>query len=414
MQDFIRRIRRAWRRFTRSISGLGRGHGKKNASKSSGRSFGARFRRMPVKGKAILISGTALILAVLILLTSLLFKGCGNQNARVSAEITIEETPAANSNSVVNEDGSIGFIITPAPTVAPTPYVTQDPTLKRGMEGSKVQVLQERLMQLGFLDIDESTQLYGPATEKAVEMFQRQVNFTEALDTHLDEDGWAGELTLSVMYSDEAPSYCIKEGMEGSDITDLQDQLVDLGYMNKSTGYYGDETVAAVKAFQSRNNLSADGLAGSKTYDMLYSPNAKESASKAQQARTKANIEEMIEVAKSKLGCKYVLGAEGPKQFDCSGLVYYCLKEAGSNRRRLNAAGYSQVSDWEKITSINSLKKGDLICFYNDGYTKVGHIGIVVSSGMMIDASSSNGKVVRRSYTTSYWRNHFVCGRRPW
>ena len=414
MQDFIRRIRRTWRRITRSITGKGAGSGKKPVSKSHSRSFAARFRRMPFKGKAVLVSGTALVLAVLILLTSLLFKGCGKQNARVSAEITIEETPAVSSNSVVNEDGSIGFIVTPAPTVAPTPYVTQDPTLKRGMEGSKVQVLQERLMQLGFLNIDESTQLYGPATEKAVEMFQRQVNFTESLNTHLDEDGWAGELTLSIMYSEEAPSYCIKEGMEGSDITDLQDQLVDLGYMRKSTGYYGEETLAAVKAFQKRNNLSADGIAGSQTYDMLYSPEAKESASKAQAARTKANINEMIEVAKSKLGCKYVLGAEGPKQFDCSGLVYYCLKEAGSNRRRLNAAGYSRVDDWEKITSINSLKKGDLICFYDDGYTKVGHIGIVVSSGMMIDASSANGKVVRRSYTTSYWRNHFVCGRRPW
>ena len=60
------------------------------------------------------------------------------------------------------------------------------------------------------------------------------------------------------------------------------------------------------------------------------------------------------------------------------------------------------------------LKKGDLICFYSDNYSKIGHIGIVISSSMMIDASSSNGKVVRREYKTTYWKKHFYCGRRPW
>ena len=116
-----------------------------------------------------------------------------------------------------------------------------------------------------------------------------------------------------------------------------------------------------------------------------------------------ANIDKMIAVAKEQLGDPYVRGARGPKSFDCSGLVYYCLNQAGSNRRRLNAAGYSQVSDWTKIKDIDGLKKGDLICFYDDDYTKVGHIGIVInSSGEMIDASSSNGKVVPESEGLCY------------
>ena len=38
----------------------------------------------------------------------------------------------------------------------------------------------------------------------------------------------------------------------------------------------------------------------------------------------------------------------------------------------------------------------------------------LLSSSMMIDASSSNGKVVRREYKTTYWKKHFYCGRRPW
>ncbi len=194
----------------------------------------------------------------------------------------------------------------------------------------------------------------------------------------------------------------------------LQRQLVDLGYMSKTTGYYGDETVKAVKDFQERNSLSADGKTGEHTLDLIYSPEAKPSASKAQAEKRRANVDKMIEVAKDQLGKKYILGNEGPNTFDCSGLVYYCLKQAGSSRGRYNAAGYSRVSDWQEIKSMNDLEKGDLLFFWNNAKTKVGHVGIYVGSGMMVDASSSNGKVVKRSCTTSYWKRMFVRARRPW
>jgi len=54
------------------------------------------------------------------------------------------------------------------------------------------------------------------------------------------------------------------------------------------------------------------------------------------------------------------------------------------------------------------------VLFYDDNFTKVGHVGIVINSSEMIDASSGRGKVVRRDYKTNYWKSHFVCGRRPW
>lgn len=307
---------------------------------------------------------------------------------------------------------SIGDPLTLTP-VTPTP--TPDPTLRRGMENEQVQELQERLMTLGYMDLDASTLLFGPQTEDAVKRFQRQVNFTETLGgIKLDEDGVAGAQTQEILYGSGAPKYVVKYGMSGEDITDMQDQLKELGYMSSVTGFFGDKTVEALKAFQSRNRLSADGLAGEQTFQLLYSDNAKESESKANQARTTANIDKMIQVAKDLLGKKYVWGHKGPDTFDCSGFVYYCLKQAGSNRRRLNAAGYSQVGDWEKITSMNSLKKGDLIFFYDDNRTKVGHVGIIINSSEMIDASFNKGKIVRRSYWDSYWKKHFVCGRRPW
>lgn len=363
------------------------------------------FRRA-LKGRraALLWGGGAGVLAIAVTCAVLFGKGKAPAAANARAA-TLADAPG--------QDGLVKIELTPTPAPTPAPTPTPDPTLRRGVESEAVTALQLRLMDLGYLELDQPTQLYGPATQAAVRLFQRQVNYTEGMEA-IDQDGVAGEQTLALIYSEDAPKYVVKEGMEGDDITEMQVQLKDLGYMSATTGYYGEKTITAIKEFQNRNGLSPDGLAGTKTYDLLYSPNAKESASKAHEARTKANISKMISVAKEKLGCGYILGKTGPSKFDCSGLVYYCLKQAGSNRRRLTAAGYSQVSDWEKITSMSKLKKGDLIFFYNNAKSKVGHVGIVVSSGMMIDASSSEGKVVRRSFTTSYWKSHFVCGRRPW
>ena len=238
-----------------------------------------------------------------------------------------------------------------------------------------------------------------------MELFQRQHELTQ--------DGVAGPQTLDLLYSDAAKKYTLLEGTRGTDVDSLQRQLVDLGYLNKATGYYGSQTVEAVKEFQERNNLTVDGKTGEQTLSLIYSPNAKESASKVKAELRKANITTFISTAKDQLGDPYISGNVGPNSFDCSGLVYYCLKEAGSSRSRYNAAGYSDVEDWEKISSMNNLEIGDLLFFKTNG-KKVGHVGIYVGGGEMIDASSSNGKVVRRSCTTTFWSNSFLFARRPW
>jgi cell wall-associated NlpC family hydrolase len=69
----------------------------------------------------------------------------------------------------------------------------------------------------------------------------------------------------------------------------------------------------------------------SRRFELINSDKAKQSPTLAKEARRKANIDTMIATAKAHLGDKYILGNEGPNTFDCSGLVYYCLKEAGSN-----------------------------------------------------------------------------------
>ncbi|HBU12743.1 MAG TPA: hypothetical protein DEB31_08480 [Clostridiales bacterium] len=273
------------------------------------------------------------------------------------------------------------------------------------MESPKVNELQERLMELGYLDIDESTQLYGPATKYAVSLFQRQ--------HALQQDGICGPETLALIFDNEkGRPYTLLEGTEGNDVDMLQDRLQELGYLGKATGYYGTETIEAVKAFQTRNDLGVDGKTGQITLDKIYSADAVPSEEYEKQVRRQGTIGEFLEAAEEALGSPYVWGAAGPDKFDCSGLVTYCLRAAGSSTGRLNAKGFSGNNNWEEITDIDSLERGDLIFFR--ARRTIGHVGIVVGDGMMIDASSGNGEVVYRSYLTDHWRNTFVNGRRPW
>jgi peptidoglycan hydrolase-like protein with peptidoglycan-binding domain len=297
-------------------------------------------------------------------------------------------------------------IASTSPTPSPLPTPTPDPTLKKGDSNEKVQQLQQRLMDLDYMDIDEPTLLFGPATKHAVELFQRQHS--------LEQNGIADEATLSLIYSDQAQKYMLLEGTRGTDVDSLQRQLITLGYLKKATGYYGTETIAAVEAFQKQNKLSADGKTGEETLNLIYSPDAKASPQVIQQKRRAANINKMIQIAVKQLGKPYISGHEGPNSYDCSGLIFYCLKQGGSNRGRFNAQGYANVSDWTKITSMGKLRKGDLLFFWSGRKGKVGHVAIYVGGGMMIDASSSNGKVVKRSCLAPWCRRDFVYARRPW
>jgi peptidoglycan hydrolase-like protein with peptidoglycan-binding domain len=298
----------------------------------------------------------------------------------------------------------------PVPTLTPTPIPTTTPTpdqtLKRGDENERVQHLQQRLMDLGYFDQDETTQLYGPYTESAVKLFQRQHG--------LEQTGVADQETLNWINSADAKKYTLLEGTRGDDVNNLQRKLIELGYIKKETGYYGTETAEAIKAFQKRNGLTQDGKAGEHTLDVIYSPDAKPSPEKVQEQRRKANINEMLEAAEKQLGDPYVSGKEGPNSFDCSGLVHYCLKQAGSNRGRYNAQGYANVTEWKKIESMSDLQKGDLMFFWSDSKRKIGHVAIYIGKGMVIDASSSNGKVVKRSCTTPWFKKYFRYARRPW
>ncbi|MBR6442672.1 MAG: peptidoglycan-binding protein, partial [Clostridia bacterium] len=166
---------------------------------------------------------------------------------------------------------------TPKPTA--TPDLTKDIYLERGSKGKKVETMQRRLIELGWLS-GSVTGNYDETTEAAVSAFQKKAK--------LWVDGKAGPDTLKKLYSSDAPRTStpisskretLEMGSEGSEVKQLQQKLKDLNYLSGSAdGKFGVATEAAVKAFQKNNNLTADGKAGTATLNKLYSGTAKASS----------------------------------------------------------------------------------------------------------------------------------------
>ena len=142
--------------------------------------------------------------------------------------------------------------------------------LREGDTGSAVRNLQYTLYELGYYDgsIDGD---YGQTTSDAVRAFQIQNKLQPV-------DGVAGSATLGRLYSSDAVpasaadvSYdTIGPGSKGDDVLQVQDCLIELGYLQRTTGSYDEATIEAVKAFQRDHGLTADGLAGKKTLELLF------------------------------------------------------------------------------------------------------------------------------------------------
>ena len=64
-------------------------------------------------------------------------------------------------------------------------------------------------------------------------------------------------------------------GTRGLVVTRLQERLVELGYYDiKPDGIYNSNDITAVRAFQKKNGLEVDGVAGLTTQQKLYSSSA--------------------------------------------------------------------------------------------------------------------------------------------
>lgn len=193
------------------------------------------------------------------------------------------------------------------------------PELSKNVNGAATQKLQEKLIQLGYLD-DKADGYFGKNTEAAVEMLERYVRELEQdlidarptpeptvapvatvapesplpddhpiateepeptpeLEPVTQVDGVADALMQAYLYSDE---FKITRGEfkmddQGDAVKRVQNRLRQLGYMtDKADGIYGGSTARSIRIFQYYNALDVTGVADESTQLQLFSENAKQ------------------------------------------------------------------------------------------------------------------------------------------
>lgn len=142
----------------------------------------------------------------------------------------------------------------------------------QGDQGSMVRRVQGRLIQLGFAYGLPDGQ-FGSQTAQAVRWAQRYLN---KLGYSFTVDGKVDEALYQVLMAGAFPESdgALRQADQGDNVTRLQRRLLLLGYMNSVTGTYGSQTRAAVAAFQARNGLDSDGVAGPQTRRAIYASSA--------------------------------------------------------------------------------------------------------------------------------------------
>ena len=112
---------------------------------------------------------------------------------------------------------------------------------------------------------------FGISTENAVKEFQ--------LKNKMNVDGKVGANTWNVLYARYTakhgltvpyPGIVLRSGSAGGCVRLVQQKLNSLGERLNADGKFGTGTVAAVKRYQARHGLAADGTVGKATWEKLF------------------------------------------------------------------------------------------------------------------------------------------------
>lgn len=187
-----------------------------------------------------------------------------------------------------------------------------------------------------------------------------------------------------------------------SEVFEKESGKSDIETITKTRKIKTSESVTKIASTSGTSSSSASNKGTSGTSDSK------------QTSTSNGKVDDVISIARSFIGkVKYDFGASSPEsgKSDCSGFTQYCYKKIGVSIGRTTN---DQVRAGSKVEK-SALRAGDLVMFkntYNSGYLYgVSHVGIYLGGGEFIHCSSSKGVTIS-SLNTSYYKEHYLMGRR--
>ena len=183
---------------------------------------------------------------------------------------------------------------------------------------------------------------------------------------------------------------------EENNFYQITSEKVNSGYVSKSL--LKQKEVSSRSMTEERENEASSQVNNEVKQDLLPQEN------------TKLKASDIAKFAKQFLGYPYKLGASSPeKGFDCSGFTRYVFGYFGFS---LGQVAASQTS-LGTIVERPNLQIGDLILFYDEAKSKIGHCGIFMGNGDFIhSANPQRGVVMDNLNSNSYYAERFVTARR--
>ncbi|MET8570184.1 peptidoglycan-binding protein [Streptomyces sp. NPDC004783] len=287
---------------------------------------------------------------------------------------------------------------------AARPATTTWPALRHGARGVDVATAQDLLAAAGHRVSADG--VFGTATTRAVKDFQKS--------RRLAADGVVGARTWTAL------SVTLRSGDKGRAVRALQRQLGQEGHRLAVDGVFGAGTASAVRAVQRAHGLSADGVAGPRTWAaLLAAPGRPSGDVSTLRKRIVATARGQIGVSEPS-GCRTYL-KDCARTAWCAAFVSWTWRKAGvpsaAVPRTLVAR---EVGLWGQRNGLfhrSHPKPGDIVVWGEPAAKTGGHVGIVVAvhaDGRIdtVDGNYRNKVTFRKNIDplTAKTRSHRISG----
>ena len=259
---------------------------------------------------------------------------------------------------------------------------------------NKVLIVDDNGNKVSEVKNDEWLKTYG--------LFQEVYKKEENKDSNSEAKAMLNGINQSCSLSGFGDTTCITGC--GVQVKDTHTGLVGLFYIDSDTHTWegGNYTIDLELNFK---NIMNEVTAGQD--EQTENNSSSSSSSSSSNSSSNSTGEKLVNLAKSKLGCKYVYGATGPNTFDCSGLTQWCHKQLGITIPRTSL----DQSKSGKAVNKSDLQLGDLI-FWKTTSAEVGHVGMYVGNNQFIHAPNKSKPVKYDSLDNSYYKSRYVRSRR--